>query len=138
MDTTSVRLSWRLGSPTALFTLLLGGFMLYLSVGGLLNPVEVARGFGLPLTGTEAIAWMSVKAGRDFGIALALFGLVAARQRKAAGIFVVASVVMPVTDALTVMGQGVSFAYAFAVHGSAAIYGICLGWALLRPGKARG
>ncbi|WP_233591653.1 hypothetical protein [Corallococcus sp. AB011P] len=62
---------WKLTSPTALFTLLLGAFMLFLSLNA----------------------------------------------------------------ALTVMLGGASLAFALAVHGSAAVYGVVLAAALLRPQK---
>ncbi|NTX35908.1 DUF4267 domain-containing protein [Myxococcus sp. CA033] len=133
MNPNPSNLSWKLTSPTALFTLLLGAFMLYLSVGGVLDPVGAATGFGLPLTGSEAIPWMHIKAGRDLGLGLAIFALVATRQRQAAGVFVLATIVMPTVDALTVMQNGASLAYALMVHGSAAVYGVVLATALLRP-----
>ncbi|NOK08763.1 DUF4267 domain-containing protein [Corallococcus exercitus] len=128
-------LSWKLTSPTALFTLLLGAFMLFLSLRAALDPVSAARGFGLADSGSEVIPWLYVKAGRDLGLALAMFALVAIRQRKAAGVFVLACVVMPTVDALTVLHGGASLAFALAVHGSAAAYGVVLAAALLRPQK---
>lgn len=129
-------LSWKLTSPTALFTLLLGAFMLFLSLNAARDPIIAARGFGLPDSGSEVIPLMYVKAGRDLGLALAMFALVAIRQRQAAGVFVLACVVMPTVDALTVMHGGASLAFALAVHGSAALYGVVLAAALLRPQKA--
>lgn len=41
----------------------------------------------------------------------------------------------PTVDALTVMHGGASLAFALAVHGSAAVYGVVLAAALLRPQK---
>lgn len=126
-------LSWKLTSPTAVFTLLLGAFMLFLSIRGVLDPTSAAAGFGLPLSGTEAIPWMHVKAGRDLGVGLALLALVAIRQRRSAGVFVLACLVMPTVDALTAVREGgTSLAMALAVHGSAAVYGVVLAFALLR------
>lgn len=135
MNPNPSQLSWKLTSPTALFTLLLGAFMLFLSLRGALDPVSAARGFGLTDSGSEVIPWLYVKAGRDLGLALAMFALVAIRQRKAAGVFVLACIVMPTVDALTVMHGGASLAFALAVHGSAALYGAVLAAALLRPQK---
>lgn len=135
MTTNSSPLPWKLTSPTALFTLLLGAFMLFLSLRAGLDPINAARGFGLPDSGSEVIPWLYVKAGRDLGLALAMFALVAIRQRKAAGVFVLACIVMPTVDALTVIHGGASLAFALAVHGSAAAYGAVLAAALLRPQK---
>ncbi|QSQ18272.1 DUF4267 domain-containing protein [Myxococcus landrumensis] len=135
MNPNHSQLSWKLTSPTALFTLLLGAFLLFLSLRGALDPISAARGFGLTDSGSEVIPWLYVKAGRDLGLALAMFALVAIRQRKAAGVFVLATIVMPTVDALTVMHGGASLAFALAVHGSAVVYGIVLAAALLRPQK---
>ncbi|MFB1479888.1 DUF4267 domain-containing protein [Corallococcus sp. RDP092CA] len=68
-------------------------------------------------------------------MALAMFALVAIRQRQAAGVFVLACIVMPTVDALTVLHGGASLAFALAVHGSAAADGAVLAAALLRPQK---
>ena len=137
METHRNDMSWKLTSPTALFTLLLGAFMLFLSINATLNPVSAAQGFGLPLSGSEALPWMSIKSGRDLGIGLAIIGLVLARQRLAAGVFVLASIVMPVVDALTVFKNGASLALALSVHGSAVVYGVILAAALLLPSAMR-
>jgi hypothetical protein len=130
-------LSWKLTSPTALLTLLLGAFMLFLSIRTLVDPVAAARGFGLPLSGPEALPWLSVKSGRDLGIGLAIVGLVLTRQRLAAGVFVLAAIVMPVVDALTVLKGGASLALALSVHGSAAVYVSLLAAGLLLPSSRR-
>ncbi len=126
-------LPWKLTSPTALLTLLLGAFMLFISINSVLDPTSAAAGFGLPLSGTEAIPWMHVKAGRDLGVGLALVALVVLQQRLAAGAFVLACLVMPTVDALTAMYEGgTSLAMALAVHGSAVAYVVVLAFALLR------
>ncbi|WP_163991050.1 DUF4267 domain-containing protein [Pyxidicoccus caerfyrddinensis] len=137
METHRNTLSWKLTSPTAVFTLLLGAFMLFLSINSRVDPVSAARGFGLPLSGSEALPWMSVKSGRDLGIGLAIVALVVTRQRLAAGLFVLTSIVMPVVDALTVLKAGASLALALSVHGSAVVYGVVLAAALLRPSAIR-
>ncbi|WP_342380055.1 DUF4267 domain-containing protein [Myxococcus stipitatus] len=133
MNPNHSQLSWKLTSPTALFTLLLGAFLLFLSIQGAMDPIRAARGFGLTDSGSEVIPWLYVKAGRDLGLALAMFALVAIRQRKAAGVFVLATIVMPTVDALTVLHGGASLAFALSVHGSAVVYGVVLAAALLRP-----
>ncbi|MCP3141583.1 DUF4267 domain-containing protein [Pyxidicoccus xibeiensis] len=137
METNRNDLSWRLTSPTALLTLLLGAFMLFLSINTMVDRVAAAKGFGLPLSGSEALPWLSVKSGRDLGIGLAIVGLVLARQRLAAGVFVLASIVMPVVDALTVLKSGASLAFALSVHGSAAVYCGILAAGLLLPSSIR-
>lgn len=59
------------------------------------------------------------------------------RSCTAAGLFVLASIVMPVVDALTVLKSGASLALALSVHGSAAVYGVVLASALLLPSAIR-
>jgi len=131
-------LSWKLTSPTAAFTLLLGAFMLFLFVRTVLDPAGAATGFGVPFAGEAVVPWLHVKAGRDLGIGLALLGLVLTRQRRATGVFVLATIVMPVVDALTATREGgTPLMLALAIHGSAALYGVILSAALLRP-RARG
>lgn len=137
MTTHREELSWKLTSPTAVLTLLLGAFMLFLSINSVMDPVAAARGFGLPLSGNDALPWLSVKSGRDLGIGLAIVALVVARQRLAAGLFVLACMVMPVVDALTVLKGGASLALALSVHGSAAVYVAFLAAALLLPSAIR-
>ncbi|MCP3097268.1 DUF4267 domain-containing protein [Myxococcus sp. K15C18031901] len=132
MNPTHPASSWKLSSPTAAFTMLLVAFMLFLTLRTVLDPASAATGFGVPYSGPEVIPWLHVKAGRDLGIGLALAGLVALRQRRAAGVFVLASIVMPVVDALTAVREGgTSVAMALAIHGSAASYGVILATALL-------
>lgn len=137
METHRNTLSWKLSSPTALLTLLLGAFVLFLSISTMLDPLAAARGFGLPLSGSEALPWLSVKSGRDLGLGLAIVALVVARQRLAAGLFVLACIAMPVVDALTVLKGGASLALALSVHGSAAVYCVILAAALLLPSAIR-
>lgn len=138
METHRTHMSWKLTSPTALLTLLLGAFMLFLSINGALNPVSAAKGFGLPISSADAIPWLRVKAGRDLGLGLAILGLVATRQRLAAGVFVLACVAPPVVDAMTAwIAGGTPLALALAIHGSAAVFGLVLGAALLLPRKGR-
>ncbi|WP_438029588.1 DUF4267 domain-containing protein [Sorangium sp. So ce233] len=131
-------LPWKLTSPTALLTLLLGSFMLFLSVRAAMDPLGAAHGFGLPISSADAAPWLRVKSGRDLGVALAIFGLVATRQRRAAGVFVLACTVMPVVDALTTWSNGASPALALSVHGSAAACVLVLALALLLPSAVRG
>ncbi len=70
METQRNDLPWKLTSPTALMTLPLGAFMLFLSIRTRVDPVSAARDFGLPLSGSEALPWLSVKSGRDLGVGL--------------------------------------------------------------------
>lgn len=131
--------TWKLTSPTAMLSWALVAFLLFLSALAAIDPVGAADGFGLPLAGPDAVPWLRIKAGRDLGVALMLSIVLLQRQRRLAGAVALASIVMPTVDALTVIGHGArSVGYALGVHGSAVLYGLLLGAALLRPAKALG
>ncbi len=132
MDIESNELPWKLTSPTAALTLALAAFMIFLALLAHLDPFGAARGFGLPLASPGDAGWLHMKGGRDLGIGLALLALVVTGQRRASGLFVLASVLMPVTDALTVVSHGGSLGFALSVHGSAALYCLGLAAALLK------
>ena len=137
MTTASTTPTWKLTSPSAVFVAVLAAFMLFLGVNGHLNPIPAAIGFGLPdtATSTAIVPWMHVKAGRDIGIGLMIVALLAARERRALGWLITVSMVMPITDALTILSNGASVAYALAVHGSAVLYGLLLGPWLLHTSR---
>lgn len=132
MITASTNPTWKLTSPSAVLVAVLASFMLFLGLRAHLDPLGAASGFGLPDASPSILPWLHVKGGRDLGIGLMLVALLLARQRRALGLLIVASVVMPVTDATVIIGQGTSVAYALGVHGSAALYGLLLGSWLLR------
>ena len=137
MNAKSNEMPWKLTSPTAAFTLILVAFMLFLGLRAHLDPFGAAKAFGLPLVSPEDAGWLHTKGGRDLAIGLALLALVVTRQRLASGLFVLASVLMPVTDALTVVSHGASLGFALSVHGSAAVYCVALAATLLkRPSEA--
>jgi uncharacterized protein DUF4267 len=137
LNATSTPSTWKLTSPTAVLSWALVVFLLFLSALAALDPVGAADGFGLPMTGLDAVPWLRIKAGRDLGIALMLAVVLLQRQRRLVGAVTLASVAMPVVDALTVISHGArSVGYALGVHGSALLYCLLLGMALLRPAKA--
>jgi hypothetical protein len=136
---------WKRTSPTFLGGALLAAFMFLLAVRGFADPVAAAKGFGLPLLDHGDAVFLWIKAGRDLGIGLMLTALLAVRQRAAFGFVVLAASVMPLTDFLvTSTSDRGSVVYALMVHGSAVLYVLVLGAALLRPsrpgadGRARG
>jgi hypothetical protein len=130
-------LAWRLSSPSAALTAALAAFMLSLGVRTLIDPRGAAVAYGMPLSSRRDIPWMYTKAGRDLGIAAALAAILATRQRRAAGLFVLASTLMPIADAVNVIRRK-RVRYALAVHGSAAALTLVLGSALLRRGHGVG
>ena len=135
--TTSAVPTWKLTSPTALLSWVLAALILFLSARALLDPVSAADGFGLPVTSADALPWLRIKAGRDLGIGLMLLVVLLQRERRVFGAISLVSVVMPLVDCLTVIGRGVRpVGYALGVHGSAVVYGLLLGAALLWPRRS--
>jgi len=129
-----VRSAWKLTSPSALLAWALAAFMLFLGVRALFDPVAAADGFGIPVRGADALAWVRIKADRDLGVGLILVALILGRHRRLFGAVALVSAVSPVVDALTVIGHGMrSVGYALSVHGSAVLYCLALGsWLLWR------
>jgi hypothetical protein len=112
---------------------MLGLFLLFIAVNGVVAPAEAARGFGIPVVAPGDLFYLRVKADRDLGAAAAVFVLLALRERRALGAFVGAATVQPLCDlmllATDARGQ---VGYALAVHGSAALYCAALAVLLLR------
>lgn len=130
--------TWKLTSPSALFAWALAAFLLFLSVRALFDPVGAAAGFGVPISGADALAWVRIKADRDLGLGLILVAVILGRHRRLFGAVALVSAVSPAIDALTVIGHGVrSVDYALAVHGSAVLCCLALGSWLVRRGRAR-
>ena len=126
--------TWKLTSPSALFAWALAAFLLFLSVRALFDPVGAADGFGVPISGADALTWVRIKADRDLGLGLILVAVILGRHRRLFGAVALVSAVSPVIDALSVIGHGVrSVGYALSVHGSAVLYCLALGsWLLWR------
>jgi hypothetical protein len=127
---------WKRTSLTFLGGALLAAFMFLLAVRGFADPAGAAKGFGLTLLDRGDSVFLWIKAGRDLGIGLMLTALLVVRQRAAFGFVVLAAGVMPLVDLLvTSTSDRGSVAYALMVHGSAVLYALVLGAALLRPSR---
>lgn len=121
-------------SRTATVLSVIGGlFCLYLAVTFLFTPETAAAGFGLPAWPEgDAAAFLNVKGGRDLGMAAVILGLLAAKQRYALGIAMLAMTLSPVCDMLTVLRYDGSTAAAFGMHGLAAALVGLTGFLLVR------
>jgi hypothetical protein len=114
-------------------SVLLVFFLLLLAAGALLVPIAAASGFGIPLVDPLDAFYVRVRGDRDLAGALALGVLLWLGQRRALGVWVGALTIEPIIDAcLVIADPRGQLAYALAVHGSAAIYGLVLSWRLLR------
>lgn len=105
-----------------------GLFTLWLALTFLIAPESAVVGFGVsewPHGG--AVAFLNVKGGRDLGLTLVLFALLATRQTRAVGWAMLAMAISPLCDMTIVMAYGGSPAYALMVHGSAVLYLLVVG-----------
>ena len=117
---------------------LLGLFILFLALRGFVVPAEAARGFGIPVRDLSDLFYLRVKADRDLSSAAAIFLLIALRERRALGAFVGVAAIQPLCDlTLSLADPRGRAGYAFAVHGSAALYCVVLAALLLRPRVTR-
>ena len=107
-------------------------FLIWLAGFAIFDPAAAANAYGSRLVSAADDTWLYVKAGRDLGLAIILGTLLLARERRAVGLFVIAACVIPIADFVIVTRHGEHVAYALAVHGSAVIYQVVLGSALLR------
>jgi hypothetical protein len=95
---------------------MLGLFLLFLALRGFVAPAEAARGFGIPAVESADLFHLRVKADRDLSSAVAIFVLIALRERRALGAFVGVATVQPLCDlALSIADAPGHAGYALAV-----------------------
>jgi len=107
-----------------------GLFIFYVGITFLLTPHETFMGFGLPEAQWpvgEMTALLNIKGGRDIGLGLITFILLATRQTRALGWTLIAMSVMPFIDMTIVLSYEGSTATALAVHGATALYVLLVG-----------
>ena len=107
---------------TTVLTVLLGIFPLTFGVRFLLDGHGAAAGFGIDPwpTGTAA-GYFAVKGIRDIAIGLNLLALFALGQRRATGVLLAITAMIPVADMIIVLTHGGTVATALGVHGLTAV-----------------
>ena len=107
---------------TTVLTVLLGIFPLTFGVRFLLDGHGAAAGFGIDPwpTGTAA-GYFAVKGIRDIVIGLNLLALFALGQRRATGVLLAITAMIPVADMIIVLTHGGTVATALGVHGLTAV-----------------
>ena len=110
-------------------------FILYIGIGYLVAPSAIATGFGLPAwPHGQAAAFMNLKGVRDTTSGVVILALLAARQRFALGVAMLAMSLTPIGDMLTVLTHHGSVTTALSVHGLTAALVILTGALLVREG----
>jgi len=107
---------------TTVLTVLLGIFPLTFGVRFLLDGHGAAAGFGIDPwpTGTAA-GYFAVKGIRDIAIGLNLLALFALGQRRATGVLLAITAMIPIADMIIVLTHGGTVATALGVHGLTAV-----------------
>ena len=107
---------------TTVLTVLLGIFPVTFGVRFLLDGHGAAAGFGIDPwpTGTAA-GYFAVKGIRDIAIGLNLLALFALGQRRATGVLLAITAMIPIADMIIVLTHGGTVATALGVHGLTAV-----------------
>lgn len=126
------------GSVAFVLVAILAAFMAWIGVGGFLDPLSAAHGFGIDLVAPADAFYLHVKADRDLSIAVLLAGLLVYRRATPLAVVVAALCIAPLADCtLSLLDARGHVGYALAVHGSAVLYGIVT-TALLVRARRRG
>jgi hypothetical protein len=130
----SVRDSRRLGERLGTAGAVLGaGFIMSVGAGYLLAPQRMAPDFGFTVwPHGEADGFLNVKGVRDVVSGLIVLALLAAGQRRAAGVAQLTIALIPTGDMLTILVRRGSTATALGVHGLTAALVAATGALLLR------
>jgi hypothetical protein len=108
---------------TTVLTVLLGLFPLTFGLRFLfLDPHGAAAAFGIDTwpTGTAA-GYLAVKGIRDIVLGLNLLALFAMGQRRATGVLLAITALVPITDMIIVLTHGGTLATALGIHGLTAV-----------------
>ena len=109
-----VDLGYYLSAAIALTIVLIGVFFF-------VAPYAAAEGFGVTvIRDTHWDAYLSVKAIRDIGAGIFIAILILNRSGQLLGFFLLASTIIPLTDAVIVLKHGGTRATAFGIHGTTA------------------
>jgi hypothetical protein len=107
---------------TTVLTILLGIFPLTFGTQFLFAGHTAAPTFGIdPWPTGVAAGYFAVKGIRDIALGLNLLALFALKQRRATGVLMAISALIPITDMITVFSHGGPAATALGVHGLTAV-----------------
>jgi hypothetical protein len=109
--------------------------IIYVGAQYLLDPGPVAANFGVPRLPPPDDPFLRVKGVRDITSGLVVLALLGARQPRLVAIGLLVESVIPMGDALIVLGSGGSPAIAVGVHGATAAVMVAAAAALLRDAR---
>jgi hypothetical protein len=118
---------------TTVLTVLLGLFPLSFGLRFLLDPHGAAAGFGIdPWPVGTAAGYFAVKGIRDIVTGLNLLALFALGQRRATGVLMAITAIIPIADMIIVLTHGGTVATALGIHGLTGVIVLFDAWLLLR------
>ena len=102
---------------------LIGAGIIFIGARFILAPRVAAAGYGVqPDFGQRSAgAYLSVKGVRDIASGLIVFSLMAAGATHPLGWMILAATIIPIGDAIIVLGHGGTKSIAFGVHGVTAV-----------------
>jgi hypothetical protein len=130
---------WNVKSVSYWLTAGTGLFLLGLGVNGMARPVAAAEAFGLPLKDAADRDYVRVKADRDISTGLTVLALLGLKMKNPSRVFLVISLIQPLTDALLVAStdklSNATKAQRLPIHLSAVAY---IALTVLALGRKRG
>ena len=102
---------------------LIGAGIIFIGARFILAPRVAAAGYGVQpdLSQRSVGAYLSVKGVRDIASGLIVFSLMAAGATHPLGWMILAATIIPIGDAIIVLGHGGTKSIAFGVHGVTAV-----------------
>ncbi|MBB4935544.1 hypothetical protein F4561_006438 [Lipingzhangella halophila] len=113
---------------------LLGAGIIAIGLRFLLAPEAGASGFGIPAP-ADAAPYLAAKGVRDIAFGVVGLGLLAMRRPREAGWVLIATALVPISDAAIVLAHGGTPAVAFGIHGTTAAVLIITGWTLMATAR---
>jgi hypothetical protein len=114
---------------TTVLTVLIGIFPLTFGVQFLFDGHGAAAGYGVT---AAAGGYFAAKGIRDIVTGLNLLALFALGQRRATGVLMAITALIPITDMIVVLTHGGTVATALGIHGLTAVVLFVDAWLLLR------
>src|SRR6185436_16703691 len=98
--------------------------LIFIGVYALVAPIEGARGFGVPVTGSDTFAYLWAAAARDIVLGLLLTVFLWMRvSRRVLAVFIAVTALIPFGDLLNVyVNVGTGNISALMLHGSSAVF----------------
>ena len=123
----------RLTSWLFLLSVIGSAGLVMMGVAFCLDPVDAARLFGVPLSGTADGTYVSVAAVRDISVGVLTLAFAVLRDRRAVGLCVLLGAIIPIGDGIIVLRNSATPLHFLPLHWGGAVACVAFAWLLLRP-----